>query len=161
MPPVQYAIMIDAGSTGSRVHIYQFSNCGPSLTLSNEIFNETKPGLSFYKSNPKAAASSLDKLLQEALQVVPKHLQKCTPIEVKATAGLRLLGTDLANSILKEVRRKLEDEYPFFVPDNPEAVAVMDGKDEGVFAWITVNYLLNCTHLASKQRPNTSLSHIH
>lgn len=27
---VQYALMIDAGSTGSRIHIYKFNNCGPS-----------------------------------------------------------------------------------------------------------------------------------
>ncbi|TPX41697.1 hypothetical protein SeMB42_g05452 [Synchytrium endobioticum] len=141
--PVQYALMIDAGSTGSRIHIYEFSNCGPSLLLSNEVFKETKPGLSHYQADADAAAASLDVLLDEAVQVVPKHLHGCTPIEVKATAGLRLLGPEMARDILHAVRKKLQEEYPFVVPDTQTAVAVMDGKDEGVFAWITVNYLLD------------------
>ncbi|ORX33804.1 nucleoside phosphatase family-domain-containing protein [Kockovaella imperatae] len=140
-PLVQYALTIDAGSTGSRIHVYKFHNCGPSPTLEYETFKMLNPGLSAYARDPTAAAASLDPLLREAKRVVPKSLWSCTPVEVKATAGLRLLGTDESNAILDEVRNRLETYWPFSVP-NQNAVEIMDGKDEGVYAWITANYLL-------------------
>ena len=54
---------------------------------------------------------------------------------------MRLLGQKEADDILGAVEKRLRDEYPFSVPKEG-AVTVMDGKDEGVYAWITANYLL-------------------
>lgn len=138
---VQYALMIDAGSTGSRIHIYKFNNCGPSPAYEYEVFKMTQPGLSAYAKDPIAAAESLDVLLDEAVRVVPEQLRSCTPVAVKATAGLRLLGARESEGILDAVRRRLENRYPFSVVEK-DGVVIMDGKDEGVYAWITANYLL-------------------
>ncbi|KAK6903190.1 hypothetical protein I203_108454 [Kwoniella mangroviensis CBS 8507] len=140
-PLVQYALTIDAGSTGSRIHVYKFNNCGPSPQLEYETFKMLNPGLSAYARDPTAAAASLDPLLEEAHRVVPKELWKCSPVEVKATAGLRLLGTQESNAILDEVRNRLETNFEFVV-NGEKSVEIMDGKDEGVYAWITANYLL-------------------
>jgi len=140
-PLVQYALMIDAGSTGSRIHIYKFNNCGSSPTYEYEVFKMTQPGLSSFQS-PSAAAESLDVLLDEAVKVVPESLRKCTPVAVKATAGLRLLGSSQSKDILDAIERRLRDNYPFPLQDK-DGVVIMDGKDEGVYAWITANYLLN------------------
>ncbi|KAI8080238.1 nucleoside phosphatase GDA1/CD39 [Gilbertella persicaria] len=129
--------MIDAGSSGSRVHVYKFNHCKQEPELENEVFHMLRPGLSSFADDPSLAADSLDSLLQIALESVPDSMQACTPIAVKATAGLRLLGTDKSTSILEAVRDKLA-HYPFHVAD----VSIMDGKEEGVYAWITVNYLL-------------------
>jgi guanosine-diphosphatase len=139
-PLVQYALTIDAGSTGSRIHVYKFHNCGPSPELEYETFKMLNPGLSAFAKDPTAAAASLDPLLDEAMRVVPPSLHSCTPVEVKATAGLRLLGTLESNAILDEVRNRLETKYKFVV-GGERAVEIMDGKDEGVYAWITANYL--------------------
>ncbi|KIJ60201.1 hypothetical protein HYDPIDRAFT_170346 [Hydnomerulius pinastri MD-312] len=141
-PLVQYAVMIDAGSTGSRIHVYKFNNCGPSPAYEYEVFKQITPGLSSYAKSPQGAAESLDVLLEEALRVVPESLRKCAPLAVKATAGLRLLGPQESTDILKAVENHLKNKYPFPLPDE-DAVAIMDGKDEGVYAWITANYLLN------------------
>ncbi|WVW82828.1 hypothetical protein I302_104840 [Kwoniella bestiolae CBS 10118] len=140
-PIVQYALTIDAGSTGSRIHVYKFNNCGPSPQLEYETFKMLNPGLSAYARDPTAAAASLDPLLEEAHRVVPKELWKCSPVEVKATAGLRLLGQQESNAILDEVRNRLETNWEFVV-NGEKSVEIMDGKDEGVYAWITANYLL-------------------
>lgn len=134
--------MIDAGSTGSRIHIYKFNNCGPSPSYEYEVFRMTKPGLSSYADDSHTAAQSLDVLLDEAVKVVPKELQSCTPVAVKATAGLRLLGAEQSNAILRAVRERLEQYYPFSVVQK-DGVVIMDGSDEGVYAWITANYLLD------------------
>lgn len=147
-PLIQYALMIDAGSTGSRIHVYRFNNCGPTPELENEEFamtakKEGGSGLSSYKSDAEGAAKSLDPLMEVALKNVPDKLKGCTPVAVKATAGLRKLGPEMSNAILQAVRNRLETEYPFPVLSAEKGgVEVMDGKDEGVYAWITTNYLL-------------------
>ncbi len=142
--------MVDAGSTGSRIHVYKFNNCGAAPELEDEVlFMMTKKiegqssGLSAYKDDPEGAAKSLDPLLNEALKVVPAALKGCSPIAVKATAGLRLVGPEKSQKILDAVRHRLETEYPFPVVSKEEnGIAIMDGSDEGVYAWITTNYLL-------------------
>jgi guanosine-diphosphatase len=133
--------MIDAGSTGSRIHVYKFNNCGPSPSYEYEVFNYTQPGLSAYAKAPQEAAASLDVLLDEAIRIVPESLRRCTPVAVKATAGLRALGHQDSDDILQAVEKHLTDDYPFPLPDT-DGVIIMDGKDEGVYAWITVNYLM-------------------
>ncbi|TQV91093.1 guanosine-diphosphatase [Cordyceps javanica] len=145
-PIVQYVLMIDAGSTGSRIHVYKFNNCGSMPELENEEFKMTEKGvggLSAYKDDPVAAAKSLDPLMKVAMENVPEKLKGCTPVAVKATAGLRLIGAEKADAILKQVRTHLETDYPFpVVSAEKNGVALMDGSDEGVYAWITTNYLL-------------------
>lgn len=157
-PIVQYVLMIDAGSTGSRIHIYKFNNCQGTPELESEIFEQTKKiegkssGLSAYEDDPEAAAKSLDILLDEAVKAVPDALKRCTPVAVKATAGLRLIGKEKSDRILDAVRKHLEHDYPFpVVGQDKGGVAIMDGSDEGVYAWITTNYLLGNIGAPEKQ----------
>ena len=133
--------MIDAGSTGSRIHVYKSNNCGPSPEYEYEVFKMTQPGLSSFAGNPEGAARSLDVLLDEAVRVVPKALHGCTPVAVKATAGLRLLPGSQSADILNAVEGRIRSSYPFQLQEKA-GVMIMDGKDEGVYAWITANYLL-------------------
>ncbi|KAK1994476.1 GDA1/CD39 family protein [Colletotrichum falcatum] len=145
-PIVQYVLMIDAGSTGSRIHVYKFNNCGSTPELEHEEFEMTEKsvgGLSKYKDDPEAAAATLDKLMEVAMRTVPDKLKSCSPVAVKATAGLRMVGAENAEKILTAVRNRLETKYPFpVVAKEQNGVAIMDGADEGVYAWITTNYLL-------------------
>lgn len=147
-PLVQYVLCIDAGSTGSRIHVYKFNNCGPTPELEHEEFKMTEPrpqgsGLSSYKSDAEGAARSLDPLMDVAMRTVPDEYKSCSPIIVKATAGLRLLGEETSSNILEAVRTRLETVYPFPVVSREKGgVEIMTGEDEGIFAWITTNYLL-------------------
>lgn len=147
-PLVQYAIMIDAGSTGSRIHVYKFNNCGPTPELESEEFKMTEKkdggsGLSSYKTDAEGAAKSLDPLLQVAMDKIPDEYKSCSPIAVKATAGLRLLGDKMSTTILDAVRTRLETKYPFpVVSQEKGGIEIMPGEMEGVYAWITTNYLL-------------------
>lgn len=93
------------------------------------MFRHVKPGLSFY-NDPELAASSLDGLLEEALRVIPERFWRCSPVAVKATAGLRLLGAEKADAVIAAVRARLESKYPFLVVKK-DGVVVMDGKEEG------------------------------
>ncbi|SCU86605.1 LAFA_0E01904g1_1 [Lachancea sp. 'fantastica'] len=137
----QFIIMIDAGSTGSRVHVYEFDVCTKPPTLIAETFEAVKPGLSSYDTDTVGAAKSLDGLLDKALEVIPKNQHRCSPVAVKATAGLRKLGTAKSDKILEAVKTHLENDYPFPLLKK-DGVVVMSGEEEGVYAWITANFLL-------------------
>ncbi|KAG9323820.1 hypothetical protein KVV02_002266 [Mortierella alpina] len=149
-PLIQYVLMVDAGSSGSRIHAYKFNYCKASPELEHELFEQIKPGLSSYGPDAEGAAQSLDQLLDIAMRTVPKYLHRSTPIAVKATAGLRLLDGDQSHRIIDAVRHRLKTKYPFPIIKE-EGVAVMDGGDEGVFAWITVNYLLEKINSSTKE----------
>jgi len=130
-PLIQYVLMLDAGSMGSRIHAYKFNYCNATPELEDEAaFGHVEPGLSSYGNDPEAAAQSLDKLLEISLKAVPQYLHSSTPIAVKATAGLRLLGDEKSNKILEAVRQRLESQYPFPIIKE-QGVAVMDGAEEG------------------------------
>lgn len=145
----KYVVMIDAGSTGSRVHVYEFDVCTQPPTLINETFEMLKPGLSSFDIDAVGAAKSLDPLLKIAMDAVPKDKRNCTPVAVKATAGLRMLGDEKSSKILAQVRKHLEQDYPFPVVDG-DGVSIMDGEEEGVYAWVTANYLLGNIGAGSK-----------
>jgi apyrase len=144
-----YAVVFDAGSTGSRVHVLKFQKGRTGLQLLEDTFDSLKPGLgdSGWKDEPERAAASLQPLLEKAIAAVPEGQQGRTPVELRATAGLRLLGDTKAKLILEAVTKVLESSPFMLVPDG---VSVMDGIDEGAYAWLTLNYLLGKTGKPAK-----------
>jgi len=139
---LRYGIMMDAGSTGSRTHVFAFTRDSKgTLTILHEEFMEVKPGLSEYADNPEAGAASIVPLMEHALNFVPSAYQKSTPIALKATAGLRILGEEKSRAILEATSTMIR-RYPFATAPNEAPAVIMDGKDEGPFAWVTVNFLL-------------------
>ena len=139
-----YAVVFDAGSTGNRVHVFEFAASSSTSSigaLANEVFRAETPGFRAFASDPDAAAAMLDPLIETARAAVPAHLRPRTPLTLRATAGLRLLpeGPEAADAILDAARAKLE-ATEFLV--RPDRVTLLDGADEGAFGWIAVNYLL-------------------
>ncbi|KAG5366230.1 putative guanosine-diphosphatase [Yarrowia sp. B02] len=140
-PNSSYAVVVDAGSTGSRVHVFKFRHeTNQSLpVLEDKYFEFTRPGLSSFASEPQQGAETLRGMLNRATSWIPSKHQSETPVWVKCTAGLRMLAPEEQEGILTSVDNLL-DEYPF--QKSPEAVAVLNGEEEGFFAWMTLNYLL-------------------
>ncbi|KAI8042492.1 hypothetical protein M5D96_003805 [Drosophila gunungcola] len=102
------------------------------LVLYEELFKERKPGLSSFADNPAEGAHSIKLLLDEARAFIPKEHWSSTPLVLKATAGLRLLPASKAENILNASEFSVD----------MDAVEIMDGTDEGIFSWFTVNFLL-------------------
>ncbi|NXF04269.1 ENTP6 diphosphohydrolase, partial [Smithornis capensis] len=136
---VFYGIMFDAGSTGTRIHIFKFTQQpreAPKLT--HETFKALKPGLSAYADDVEKSGQGIKELLEVAKKEVPVGLWKFTPLVLKATAGLRLLPGEKAQKLLDKVK-EIFQASPFFVRD--DCVSIMNGTDEGISAWITINFL--------------------
>uniref|UniRef100_A0A3P9L4P1 nucleoside diphosphate phosphatase n=1 Tax=Oryzias latipes TaxID=8090 RepID=A0A3P9L4P1_ORYLA len=136
----QYGVMFDAGSTGTRVHVFklQMKSKEPP-TVDHETFKAIKPGLSAYADDPEKCAAGIQELLHVAKSSVPPSMWAKTPLVLKATAGLRLLPGEKAKQLLEKVRQ-IFHESPFLSRD--DSVSIMDGTDEGISAWITVNVLI-------------------
>ncbi|XP_076915918.1 apyrase 2-like [Bidens hawaiensis] len=138
----KYAVIFDAGSSGSRVHVFCFDQNLDLVHIGKELefFEKLEPGLSSYPTDPKAAANSLLPLLENAKKVVPHNTRQNTPVKLEATARLRQLGADASEKILQAVRDLLKANSGF--KTNDDWVTVLDGSQEGSYQWVTMNYLL-------------------
>ncbi|XP_034999982.1 ectonucleoside triphosphate diphosphohydrolase 5 [Hippoglossus stenolepis] len=145
-----YAVMFDAGSTGTRIHVYTFiqSDSEELPILDNEMFHSIKPGLSAYADSPETAGHTVRMLLKVAKRTVPRVEWKRTPVVLRATAGLRLLTAQKARALLEQVQHVF-DESPFLVPDN--SVTIMNGTNEGILAWISLNFLTGHLNAQTKK----------
>jgi len=140
-PDDRYIVTIDAGSSGSRVHVHKVSAPtaeNPIPSIRSAVNKKIKPGLSSFESNPKDAEGHVNGLVDFALDNVPQEAWKDTPIFLKATAGMRSIPEDSANKIMGVVRGVFAATNFMFEPDWAD---VISGTDEAQFSWIAANYL--------------------
>ncbi|XP_041469600.1 ectonucleoside triphosphate diphosphohydrolase 5-like isoform X1 [Lytechinus variegatus] len=137
-----YGVMFDAGSTGSRVHVFHFQETPKGIPpiLLSEVFNFTNLPLAQYADNPAEGAASIKVLLDVALRSIPFSHWSTTPVALKATAGLRLIPERKAKALLNEVYAMFK-RSSFHVETPETTVDIMNGTDEGIFMWVTVNFL--------------------
>ncbi|KAF8643774.1 hypothetical protein AX16_008793 [Volvariella volvacea WC 439] len=162
-----FGIVIDAGSSGSRLQIYswrdprtiQVERGSPlSYTLpkvekgtqtSEDWVYKVEPGISSFAENPAGVANYLHPLIDHARNHVPPSLQHETPIFLLATAGMRLLTPEQQAEILQNTCRYLVQHSNFKVDGPSEvgpcgtSVRIITGEEEGLFGWIAVNYLMD------------------
>lgn len=139
--PPTYGVIIDAGSTGSRVHVLAYrSTAGlPQLDWARMASMKATPGLSSFAAHPRGAGLSLAPLLEFARRRVPRESWGETEVRLMATAGLRLLDSAVAESILQSCREVLRGSGFQF---QDEWATVISGAEEGIYAWVAANYAL-------------------
>lgn len=142
-----YGIVFDAGSSGTRIHVYTWQTGGGGakndFDLVSDDLLKIKPGLSAYKDRPSDAGASLAPLIEYARSKIPADAVASTPMFLMATAGLRMVGEAAKDAILGSVATYLGTTGYLF---RPAWATVLDGRDEGLFGWVTVNYLLNALY---------------
>lgn len=130
--------VIDAGSSGSRIHVYQIeqssTNTLPTVT---EIANaKVKPGLSSFAGDPQAAAESIENLISAAK--IPTSDNNLS-INLMATAGMRLVSPTAQKAIYSAITADLSKNTRFKIG----FIGTIPGQKEGLYDWIAANYLSN------------------
>ncbi|RKP08354.1 nucleoside phosphatase GDA1/CD39 [Thamnocephalis sphaerospora] len=161
-----YGLMIDAGSSGTRVYAYYWDHdkvtrsgifaVHPLMNKSGkkQLASKIKPGLSTVQ--PANVAKYLQPLIQDALQYIPiaKHAE--TPLYLKATAGMRLLPAAQRDAVIDAAAAYLGDKsrVPFRF-DSVYGAQVIPGESEALYGWMTVNALAGRLN-KGQQSPPTS-----
>ena len=90
----QYSVVIDAGSSGSRVHVYRWlqSTAGriestPGAVQALQPTLEIRVGLTTVAGNLTIVRQHVERLLINASRIVPPDLQQYAPVYFRATAG--------------------------------------------------------------------------
>ena len=141
-PVDDYAVVIDAGSTGSRCFVFH-------VVIDNEDNREVTsascgkviPGLSSFVAHPVEASHHLSPLLHNAVKIIPSIHHISTGIYIKATAGMRLLSpesqAELWGYVVRGINQK--SDIPFIVSD--KAIGTIDGHAEAYYAVLASNYV--------------------
>ncbi|CCK72700.1 apyrase KNAG_0L00790 [Huiozyma naganishii CBS 8797] len=150
----EYGVVIDAGSSGSRIHVYRWVNplsstisedqlhSVPAIEQSKDWTSKTNPGLSSFEDKPnKAFSHHIKPLLKFAQDIIPKNKIENTPIFIQATAGMRLLKEKKRKLILKNLCDGIKKSTKFFINDCDSQIEVIDGETEGLYGWLSLNYL--------------------
>lgn len=150
----EYAAVIDAGSSGSRIRVYQIENSGKdSIPKVFEIGNEDKslqmkiePGISELRNKEKDSEINsenikdyLSPLFSAGKQILLKKglsekQIRNVPIYLGATAGVRRLLAERQAKLMSLTSSALKDSG--FLS---KGALVLSGEFEGVYAWICVN----------------------
>ncbi|XP_022433807.2 ectonucleoside triphosphate diphosphohydrolase 2 isoform X3 [Delphinapterus leucas] len=138
-----YGIVLDAGSSHTSMFIYKWpadKENDTGIVGQHSSCDVRGGGISSYADNPSGAGQSLVECLNQALRDVPKERHAGTPLYLGATAGMRLLNLtnpEAAANVLAAATQTLT-QYPF----DFRGARILSAQDEGVFGWVTANYLL-------------------
>ncbi|XP_029465948.1 ectonucleoside triphosphate diphosphohydrolase 7 [Rhinatrema bivittatum] len=150
-PSLNYGIVVDCGSSGSRVFVYFWPqhNGNPHDLLdikqmrdqsSKPVVKKIKPGISVMASTPDKASDYMFPLLSFAAAHVPAEKHKETPLYILCTAGMRVLPEREQMAIIEDLVRNVPLKFGFLFSESH--VEVISGKQEGVYAWISINFVL-------------------
>uniref|UniRef100_A0A8C8VDJ4 nucleoside-triphosphate phosphatase n=1 Tax=Pelusios castaneus TaxID=367368 RepID=A0A8C8VDJ4_9SAUR len=148
---LNYGIVVDCGSSGSRVFVYFWPphNGNPHDLLdikqmrdqsSQPVVKKIKPGISVVAAMPDQASHYMRPLLSFAAAHVPVTKHKETPLYILCTAGMRLLPERQQAAILEDLVKNVPLEFDFLFSESH--TEVISGKQEGVYAWIGINFVL-------------------
>jgi golgi apyrase len=153
----RYGVILDAGSSGTRIHVYTWLNSVIARQDANEIARRSlpvlrthgkwtkkiHPGVSSFSETPNLVGPEhLQPLLAHALDIIPKNSVKDTPIFLLATAGVRLLPDVQKNELLGQICAYMGRHSQFLLPDCDLHIQAIPGETEGLYGWIATNYLV-------------------
>ncbi|KAK0722278.1 nucleoside phosphatase family-domain-containing protein [Lasiosphaeria miniovina] len=153
----RWGVILDAGSSGTRLHIYRWKDPEkalknaskkehgslPRLVTEKKWTKKIRPGVSEFGDKPsRVGPEHLQSLIDHALKIIPEDKIKDTPIFLMATAGMRLLPDSTQASLTNQICRYFQENTDFSLLDCGLHIQVIPGETEGLYGWIASNYLL-------------------
>jgi len=141
-----HAVVIDAGSTGVRAHIFEwepracaFDEPAPLVVPRMIDAKSVRPGISSRK--PDSVNQSLAQLVDFAESALAGRRGDWNrfPIYLMATAGLRRERPEQRDKLLLDIRDVLRRSRFHFQDD---FVRILSGEEEGAFGWLALNAAL-------------------
>ena len=125
--------VVDAGSTGSRLHLYAYDldTSNNPVQISELWSKKIKPGLASVEPNQHAIDAYLSILFESSPE---QHM----PVYFYATGGMRLLPHPTQQLYYQAVQQWFSAEAQWQLMD----AKTISGNEEGVFGWLAVNYQL-------------------
>jgi Golgi nucleoside diphosphatase len=139
---VRWALIIDAGSSGSRGYVFCAAS-GGGETVQTFSSKKVYPGLSSFSSKPEGAAEYLKPVFAEAATIMPAAEIPSATVKLLATGGMRLLSQQRQQAIYDVFRKNFYSEIGQYFPfrlDKASLVTV-SGNDEAYYALLAANYL--------------------
>mmetsp|Transcript_68544 Transcript_68544/g.216728 ORF Transcript_68544/g.216728 Transcript_68544/m.216728 type:complete len:452 (-) Transcript_68544:21-1376(-) len=138
-----YALVADAGSTGTRMYLFYVNMSGDGKVQITDLGKG--PALSSFKETPEKAADAVRPQLVKAKDHIPEAMHGSVPVSVFATAGMRLVSQEAQDAIYGGLKTSLlQGDFPFN-RDRLHARTI-SGREEGIFALIAANYLAKNLH---------------
>lgn len=137
-----YSIIVDAGSTGSRLHLFRY-NADTSLPIIEDMPlypNKTSTALTSFTKDPDTVKSSLDTLFNTAITTLNNEgvAPQIVSVSILGTAGMRLLRPDEQQAIYNTLSEHLKKPPYLFTSVTAKTIT---GEEEGIYDWLDVNYL--------------------
>jgi len=141
----QCLAVVDAGSSGSRLHIFAYDVGSDDSPINiNELWSKKiKPGFATVELNQDNINSYLDNLFLGS----PENN---IPVYFYATAGMRLLSNDKQQLYYQALARWFENQNNWHLI----AAKTITGSDEGIYGWLSVNYQLGSLESFTKPLVN-------
>ncbi|XP_071529808.1 uncharacterized protein [Panulirus ornatus] len=135
-----YTVVIDAGATATRAHVFSFLRCciDNTFLLQKEDYFHVDDSILHYVNTPHQIRGLLLPLLRQAREVVPEEYLKHTPLILRATPSLRRLPRTHATRLIHRARN-VASRTAFLV--RRDHVTIMAGHDEAADLWLAANFL--------------------
>jgi hypothetical protein len=123
--------IVDAGSTGSRLHIYSYDLDATNTPINiQEIWsNRVKPGFATLDANQVKIEEYLTTLFTNATE-------QNIPVYFYATAGMRLHSQPKQQQYYNMLQKWFTNKPQWKLQE----AKTITGKEEGIFGWLAVNY---------------------
>ena len=150
----KYICIIDAGSSGSRIWLYnvEFDSAKGTVNAAeialDKSKSKTKPGIAaFANVDSKKIQTEIANYFAAMLGEVTEKAKaagcdpKTIPIYLLATAGMRIVSPTDQTYIYSELIKYLSTTG--FIVDEKSSAKTISGEMEGVFDWLAVNWKNN------------------